>query len=335
MYSEDGGVIPAGIEVEEYSGNEHNQMFGVYKGVVRGVIYPDNPESESKDRLEYVVRINGQDYPNSIDMRDGGGQFNYSERVLHPITANVEDGDVSDKAYEEKMNGETVWVMFINGRSDFPLIVGSAQHPLNRKYRKAVGKDGIYKVEEFNGMEFKVDDEGNYCITQVGKKEPDGKVTNEAGVGSTIKFKPNGDYEIIVSETVSLLFDKESQKITMKANENSCTMDENGINMASMKDLLLNIAENIVATAKDINITGDNITITGETKVDGNLTTTGDSQTDGNGNVDGDFSSTGTTNLGGGGPGVARLGDTATGVGAHGVKVSSVIVKGSSKVFAG
>jgi hypothetical protein len=229
MYSEDGGVIPAGIEQEEYYGDEHNSMFGIYKGVIRSVIYSDNPESHSKDRLEYTVRVDGQDYQNAIDMRTSGGQFNYVEKVLHPITANVEDGKISEGTYEEKTNGETVWVMFIRGMSDFPLIVGSQQSPLNRKYQQSKAKDGIYDVKELNGMEFKVDKDGNYCVTQVGLKTPDGKITNEDGVGSAIKFYPNGNYEINISDTVSLKFNKQDKKIISKTGDNSITLTQQEI----------------------------------------------------------------------------------------------------------
>jgi len=277
-YTEDGGVIPAGINVREYGEErEHDSNFGLYKGIIKKIIYPDNEEeSESKDRVEYVVRVRGQDFPNAIDLRKSGGQFNFSERILSPTKENVEDGSLNDGTYEEKTDGETVWVMFIEGRSDFPIIIGSAQHPLNRKYRKAKSEDGIYSVEEFNGIEFKIDKDSNYTISHVGRKDPQGEIQNKEAVDSSVKYYGNGDYEVVVNnganpeDLVSMKFIKADKKIVTTANKNTYVLDSTGVTIQDKSDnkiamdansiLLQSVKDMVLTVAKAMNITADSLT---------------------------------------------------------------------------
>ena len=90
--------------------------------------------------------------------------------------------------------------MFVSGNTDFPLIIGGGEHPFSRQYRKGAGKDpeslkkkGIEDIQELNGLEFSINDKGDYCIENVGRKDikQDGAIIDEYAVGGKITFYGN------------------------------------------------------------------------------------------------------------------------------------------------
>ena len=367
----DGGVIPSGINVKNSSSDDHN-LFGVYKGQVRAVVFPEDEDSESKSRMEYTVRVNGQDYYNVVDIRSMGGQFNYSERILDEVE-HSESGEVDDSAYEEVINGEVVWIMLTEGDTDFPIIIGSGSHPRNRTYRQPKREDGKQNIDEFNGIEFKIDKDSNYTITHVGRKKPEHTVEeeafeNEEAIGTNTKFYGNGDYEINIvplldkegeekpDDEVYLKFTKETKKYELKVQKNKFVIDETGILLEdkfenkiqmgeteillnAIKDLVANVEAKMTITSKqDVSINSDaKVEVIGAGGVD--VKSDGSVKIEGTGSTDvGSGASVTNVNgsmvmLAGGGAPIARLGDMAVGTGNMGGPVISNIVQGSSKVF--
>lgn len=232
-YTSDGGVIPSGMPTSARDTNGHYKLFGVYRGMVTRAIYPDEKENVRKDRMEYVVRIRGQDYPNCIDATEGGGIYNYQLRIRKEVTESS-DSKIDKGTFREKLNGEAVFVMFIEGNGDTPIIFTSDTHPRHAPYKKPVKADGLFDIEEFNGLEISVDKDSNYLIKQVGRKDDKGVVQNTDAVGSLIKlFGANGDIEINAYDSSAtdcrIKFTKADKKIEINANNNKVVMDSVGI----------------------------------------------------------------------------------------------------------
>lgn len=354
-YKPDGSPISSSVPVGEKRSNEHRTLFGIYKGQVIRPIYPDDPTSVSKERIEYVVKIKGQLHSNVVAVKfGGGGKYNFSERV-YKATEVSSSGKLDDGTYDELLDGEHVYVAFLEGYGNTPIILGAVEHQQRGKYKKFKKADGVFNVEEFNGVEVSIDKDSNYMIKHVGRKDPKGKIADEKAVGALIKLFGNGNILFDANKTADdkpllMLFDKAGKKFEIQAQENIATFDDTGIkvtdkngNIIEMKsgevkitvvgDLKLAIDGNI-----DVTATGDaKIKATGDAKVeaDGKVTVGGTGGTDlGNGasitKVEGQQ-----VLLAGGGPPVARLGDMCVGTGNLGAPVVSNILQGSPKVKAG
>jgi hypothetical protein len=285
-YTVDGGVIPSGLGVSERKPKGGKEsLLGLYKGIVFKVVYPEDQQNITKERIEYVVKVKGQLYPNAVDLRRSGGIYNYQERVLKEVERS-ESGKIDQSVFDNLLDGEFVYVMFLEGNGDIPIIIGSAEHPQKAKYKKSKKSDGRYSVEEFNGVEIKIDKDSNMTIKHVGRKDPGGKILNQAALDSQIKMFGNGDIEINTHGTqgsadLRAKFTKADKKIEIYAQENKIVAGADGIKLtdkfgsfielksgAVQDDVVGNKIENASGNKTEtiggnwnINITG-NVTIT-------------------------------------------------------------------------
>lgn len=239
-FTQHGGVIPDGCN-PIYSSGRQEQKFGVFRGHVKDVVYPDDKDRNLSGGLEYIVTVLGQDYYGVRDITLGGGIFNGGVRVRAVDEAPKPLG-VRPGGYEQERDGEFVWVLFIGGNTDFPMIIGSDHHPrdIENEQRPPLTKaDGLVCGFEYNGVYFKIDKDSNFTIEHLGRKNaiaatvaavygtpmniPPVIANPEAVIlpfGPTkFKFAGNGDVEFVISETpeFSLKFIKASQKWDLKA----------------------------------------------------------------------------------------------------------------------
>lgn len=360
-YTKDGGVVSNKVPIGARSDREHQMKFGIYRGQVLKTIYPGDKENSNGGRIEYAVRVGGQTFPNAVRIGDGGGIYNYKETILKHAEKSF-DKSIEEGTYSENLDGEFVYVMFIEGNQNLPVIVGSSTHPRKAAYKKLKPEDGFIDIEEYNGVEFSVDKDSNYTVKHVGRKDKEGKVVNEAAVDAFMKLFGNGDMEFNTHGTegtadLRMKFNKETKKFEVYAQDNKIILDENGIivedkftNKIEMKDGQVNIT---VAGDANINVDGNTTINSKDTtvNVDGAATinATGDATISADGNAK--FEGTGGTtvgsagsitqvqgnqvNLAGGGPPVARLGDMVVGTGNLGAPVVSQILQGSPKVKSG
>jgi len=203
-YTPDGGVISSKTPISRKTGKEHYQLFGLYKGTVIRTVYPQDAENFSKERVEYVVKVRGQEFPRAINMRDLGGIFNYQEVIRKHSEKDFTRQFGTNSAYEN-LDGESIYVLFLEGNADFPIIVGAAQH--GRQYKKSQKKDGVHSSTEFNGVEFFIDKEGNFTTKCVGQKNVEGKTVNPESVGSMMKLTKNGTIQFTSSTGSHIIID--------------------------------------------------------------------------------------------------------------------------------
>lgn len=232
-YTQDGGVIPSGVPVIDREPAAHDKLFGLYRGTVVRTVYPDDPQNTTGDRMEYVVRVGRQEYPNAVNMRVGGGIYNFNERIRKEAEKSF-TGKFDRSTYSENLDGETVYVLFLEGYGNTPVIIGGAQNPRQGRYEKFSKKDGRFDLEEFNGVEFLIDKDSNYTIKHVGRKSPDGAVLNPAAVDSQIKMFGNGDIELNTHGTqgtgdLRMKFTKADKKAEIYAQDDKIIMDSAGI----------------------------------------------------------------------------------------------------------
>lgn len=278
-FTSNGGVIPDGsnpIYSMDRTGAQEKK-FGIYRGIIKDVIHPEDKRNVS-GHLEYAVTVLGQEYTGVQDFALGGGIFNSGRRVRRPSSAPT-PLSVAPGGYEEGRDGEAVWVLFIGGDVDFPIIIGSDNHPraTENKQRPIPTKaDGTLLDFEFNGIQFKVDKESNFTIEHLGRKNSlaatgaalSGLPLNVPGIvenpeaillplGPTkINFSGNGDIEFLINETpeFTLKFVKADSKWVLKA----------GLGLSFTFDGLSDSYEMTTATGTTVSIDGLTDTITAE-----------------------------------------------------------------------
>lgn len=336
MYKQDGGVISSSVPRSKVVEREHNKMFGIYRGQVVRAIFPDEPENTNKKRIEYVVRVGGQDYPNAVSIKSLGGIFQQSETIHKGIEKSI-SGQVNTGQFPENLDGEMVYVMFIEGHGNVPLIVGCAEHPRADKAFKK--EDGIFDRTEFNGVEFLVDKESNYIIKQTGRKDPEKKILNEAGVGAFIKMSGNGDVEVNTHGTdgsadLRMKLTKETKKMEFYAQENKVVYDDQGVSIIDKNNNEFKFTSGGVemkaVDAFKVAATGNS-----EIKADGTAKFEGTGGTDVGSSASATNVNGTTVALAGGGAPVAKLGSKCIGTGNAGAPVVSTIIEGSTKVTTG
>lgn len=331
IYKQDGGVVPSSIPRTIMNTSEHNKMFGVYRGQVMRVIYPDEPENTNKKRIEYVVKVRGQEYPNAISVKSLGG-INQQSETIHKGVDRSTTGMVNSGQFPENLDGEMVYVMFIEGHGNVPLIVGCAEHPRSeKKFSKA---DGSFDREEFNGVEFLVDKDSNYIITQQGRKSPDGIQLNPLGVGSFVKLSGNGDIEVSSADNLSMKMTKLDGKMEFTALNNKVVYDTSGV---SIVDINSNEFKFTASGVEMKAVANFKVAANGSAEIKANAT----AKFEGTAGTDIGSAASITNvkglmvNLAGGGMPVAKLGSKCIGIGNLGAPVVSTIIEGSTKVTTG
>lgn len=241
----------------------HHEMYGVYQGVINEIVYPDDSKQGADNMLfavQYVVKVKGAIYRNARDMRYFGGIFDHSIVIRKPTENSV-------KGQEDKLDrlkdGELVYVMFVDGHADYPVIIGAAHHIRSGEYldKRAMKARGRYFEQEFNGIEVLIDKDGTYKVSIVGKKSDDkGTISNQGAVGSVI------------------ILDGITGDITLQdVHGNIIKLSNNILTITAQKDVT-----GTVPGALTLNVTGDvnvntsgkaNVVATGDAKVKGSNVT--------------------------------------------------------------
>ncbi len=194
-----------------------------------------------------MVKVKGQIYRGVQDIRKHGGPFDYSERsrkrAILPETAMEQPVRLT----EERHTGEHVYVLFLEGDTELPVIIGGADHPLRQSL--ATLKDNEFMKEVFNGIEFTWTTLGDFLIRVDGLKQgvpPAGVPVNPTAINSRIMIRgTTGDIEFstqapplpetpdTLTTDVRIKMDKTLKQLEMYAQLNEVKMDAQGI---SIKD---------------------------------------------------------------------------------------------------
>jgi hypothetical protein len=265
QYVNDGGVISNKIKTRAKTSDPETKLFGLYRATIVRLMDPANETVIDETRAEYVVKVNGFEYYNAANLREGGGIYNYKERIRKGQERSF-TGELKKGTYDENADGEMVYVLFLQGYANSPIIVGAAEHPRRGEYKPVKPKDGLYDVEEFNGVEFLVDKDSNYTIKQVGRKDLEGVIENPEAVDSVIKMHGNGDIEFDTHGTggtsdLRMKFTKADKKAEIYAQENKVIMDSVGIIVEDKQNNKIEMKpagiDEIVKGIKNVNTDGN------------------------------------------------------------------------------
>lgn len=251
-YTRDGGVISSGMPRSTRTVKDHTSKFGVYRGVILETIFPTDPRNTSPTggHIEYIVKIKGQAYRGVRDLRKSGARWDYHERTRkRSLLASAKTPTTDDMLAD----GEHVFVMFLEGHNDSPLIIGAADHPLRPSL--ATLKDLNFDKEVFNGIEVTITGRGDFLIRQDGLHDDTavGAILNPTAINSRIYLNgTTGDIELStnappLSETpdlskldVRIKLDKTLKQLELYAQQNEVILSATGMKIT---DLNQNVIE--------------------------------------------------------------------------------------------
>jgi len=193
--------------------------FGLYQGMITDIFYVDSkghPDPKAENvQVAYEVMLaggdrDGQYLMNVMMLEKSGGINNYSEEI-HKRAVLLGFQDVANTArllgYTlDKLDGEVVYIQFINGDVNYPVIVGFAKHLLNKE-SGATEEEGIRKQSKFNGITTKINKDGEFSWVK-----DNGAAVSElpSSLTSPIDGKPyNGEFSPTMSEAVKITLGNE------------------------------------------------------------------------------------------------------------------------------
>ena len=245
----------------------------LYRCLLTKVLYVDDPMNVTSNAVnpqiiyEAVILggfMEGQSISNIRLASWLGGQYNYAERVLRAASKPTNEIPLAEQ------DGDIVFVQFIQGDLLAPIIIGLGTQPLDGEATGAARADGPLWVEQYNGVETKIDNKGNYSVTQKGGELEDGVFTpneTESDFGGVIKLEDgkivlNNDVNNIIIDRVEGLttIDSESNSIVVDGVTNMITIsntDGDNIEVSSGSIIISNSA------GIEINLSSSGITIMG------------------------------------------------------------------------
>lgn len=150
---------------------EAQKDFGIYRALITKIYYSDDEKNTTNKELAtevlYEVQIvggprDGQIFSDARLVSNLGGISNYTEITLKPTTTPT-GADFANSALTfddvNSLNGDLVYIQFVNGNVYSPLIIGGSKHTLNTNKGVTVEEKSQYKTQ-FNGISTKIDKDG-------------------------------------------------------------------------------------------------------------------------------------------------------------------------------
>lgn len=227
----------------------------IVKKVYRDIVTTD---------LRYLVEIRDKNDGIELNcrlMRKFGGVYNYEDSVFHGYKFDDKPDPVQD--FEAKA-GDTVLVAFLNGEAREGVILGSMMHPA-RVSDIDITKGPQYKAE-FNGVETKINENGEYTVTFKAVPTNVAKLDNKPAArlpapiydtkvgGSFFMFDKTGSFEVN---------DKDQNGIqNLRINKPDGTIE---INSGNIKFTMTKKTEKVDLKCKILNVVSDD-KMTNQTK---------------------------------------------------------------------
>lgn len=222
----DGTIVSSALSLkplEELKKLQKNNPY-LKLGIVFGIHYPDQDSNKSKKFIEYDVR--------AIESRVDGSTstVNYLRcKVLDKFcTPNNYEYFTLQPASESKdnvlQNGAQVLLLAIDGNANTggAIIIGGVNYPMP-DFKSA---DGQFYEWQFNGINIKVDKDGQYFLTFNTPISPDKKKADEKAAGTKIQIFKDGRMKFSDNENQSWEIDRVNQKSTWTNGAESITIDK-------------------------------------------------------------------------------------------------------------
>lgn len=218
-------------------------------GVVVEIFEMDDEKNVSKMMPEYDVMViekkNTTLYKNCIAMDGFGGIGDFfNVKFRKP----KDSKKVRKSGSFKKQNGSLVLLLCIDGSSDQAVIVGSMAHP-DRKNGQLKKDLGHHMEGEFNGVNWKVDKDGQLIITFKSPTDNDGKAKDDKAGGSTIKMEKDGSIEAADGNKEKIRIDKTKKTVSVTAESDISNTTDANFNVTAKKNISMKSTADLLAEA--------------------------------------------------------------------------------------
>lgn len=214
---EDGSVQPSSLPTHQNVGR--NDDHALYRCMIIKVVYVDDPANISANstnpRVLYDCVViggfaSGQVISNCRLSSELGGDFNFYERTLRAASQNVSKTKLSDQ------DGDIVFVQFVQGHTGFPVIVALDNGITTEDDLGATSSDGQIVHWQYNGVNVKIDKNGNLTLTRKGGSyDSSTQVFTPDPSGQKIKLRMEAQKIVLTLENgLSLVIDGSSDSLT-------------------------------------------------------------------------------------------------------------------------
>lgn len=196
--------------------------YGLYRGVVRDVIYTDDKRNDSggstPNEVVYDLMVvggerDGQLFYHARVMKGLGGFSNTEEVILKKLEGLSKSDPTSTKAAGEAVirnvatyNGDVVYFQFLNGDLHMPIITGMGHH--QKASVEATADDGQRAIKVFNGISTEITKDGEFAWTKAnGAEVPVGENPEDPAYNYINQFTPIIGQEEAVKVTLGNKYD--------------------------------------------------------------------------------------------------------------------------------
>ena len=230
---DDNTVIPSFLGVSDRGDRSidpgNQTSIALRYGEVRKIIYPDDPKSVSKRFVEYNVEIQQKDqggpgtsvtYANCVQMSLFGTTADLFRYTLRE--------DKEENGKKSLRSGSKVVVLCLNGNVSKGVIVGALRDTgTDKEGSLQEGKDkkddGHNLFFEFNGVQVKINKDGELQVRYRGATKVDGTLSDDADAeaeNSTIIFTKEGGIKAYTKDEKQFIhLDHKNKKIDILADE--------------------------------------------------------------------------------------------------------------------
>ena len=225
-------------------------------GVVIDVLEIDNDANITKQGPEYNVMVVEQDkdgginstsYRNCLHLDMFGGIGEFFDCKLH--APEKKDAVVKSGTLTKNNNGTIVLLLCLDGNTEKGVIIGAIQHPGRKTtLTKEAGK---HLEGEFNGINWKINKDGEFTVTYKSKTDNNGKPIKDEKTGGTfIKVDKTGSVELSDGKTESIKVDKTAQTINIKAEKDIVNTTKANFNISAEKNIAANCKMDLIMQAE-------------------------------------------------------------------------------------
>lgn len=222
-------------------------------GIVINVYEIDNEKNSNKKFPEYDVLVVEQNttssmepvvYRNCISIDGFGGVADFFEYKLRPVKEVEKKAKTPLDTNFKGQFGNMVLLLCLDGISDKGIIVKSVSHP-GRK-TNLTKEAGLHLEGEYNGLNWKINKEGELTVTFKSKTDDRGKPSDEKAGGTHLKIDKKGSVDINTNlkekEETYIRMDKENKDLGLKAG--------NKVGVTAVSDISFLTDTSIKGTAK-------------------------------------------------------------------------------------
>lgn len=218
-------------------------------GVVLDIIEIEDDNNLSKLTPEYTVMTIQDDntviYKNCIAADGFGGVADY---FVKKHRKPKDSKKVQDSGSLKKQNGSIVLLLCIDGNSEQAVIITSIAHP-DRKNGKLTKDLGHHMEGEFNGINWKVDKDGQLIVTFKSPTDNDGKPKDTKAGGATIKMEKDGSIEAADGNKEKIRIDKTKKTIGITAESDISNTTDANFNVTAKKNISMKSTADLLADA--------------------------------------------------------------------------------------